>query len=62
MRQVESECHLYSLCQAKHRQDKEKRGQSCGILRPGSDTDPFGTDEAAPRVVSAEHWANPSQA
>lgn len=43
---------------------RKRRGQSCGILRPSTDTDPLGTDEAvaAPRVVSAERRANSSQA
>lgn len=38
--------------------------QSAGILRPGTDTNPLSTDKsvAAPRVVSAVRWANPSQA
>lgn len=39
-------------------------GQSRGILRPSTDTNPLSAVEAvaAPGVVSAERWANPSQA
>lgn len=50
--------------QVKHRQEEgEWVEQSCGILRPGTDTNPLIADEAvaALRVVSAERWANPSQ-
>lgn len=36
-------------------------GQSRGILRPSTDTNPLSA-VAAPGVVSAERWANPSQA
>lgn len=43
--------------QVKHRQEEgEWVEQSCGILRPGTDTNPLIADEAvaALRVVSAE--------
>lgn len=57
-------CHSVSLRATEVKTAGKVGGQSAGILRPGSDTDPLSVDEAvaALRVVSAEQRANPSQA
>lgn len=65
-----SVCHPVSLGGERSVDRRRKEGggggegRSGGILRPGTDTNPLGADEAvaAPRVVSAERRANPSQA